>query len=270
MNREDFELLGDKHKTYEARFETTLLPGCPVIIRLDGRAFHTFTKGLTRPYDDRLSRAMIDTSKDLVDQTNADIGYCQSDEITLGFRNQDPETAFMFSGRVQKIVSVVASIASVKFNRIIQETIPQRANMMPVFDARVFQYPTLDLATETFLWRETDATRNSLSMSVQSYYSPKECHGAGFRAKHDMLHAKGINWNDYPAFFKRGTYVQKKKISRLLTEEELIRIPEKHRPAGPVIRSVVQELVLPPFMQIEDPVSVFFVQDDAKEAGWAK
>ena len=272
MNREDFELLGDKHKAYEARTESTLLPGCPVVIRLDGRAFHTFTKGMKRPYDERMSRAMIETTKDLVDQTSANIGYCQSDEITLAFMNSDPAVPFMFSGRVQKIVSIVASIASVKFNRIIQETIPERAKMQPIFDARVFQYPTLWLATETFLWRETDATRNSLSMAVQSCYSHKECEGAGFRKKHDMLHAKGINWNEYPAFFKRGTYVQKRKCAKILTPEELARIPEMYRPHPnvPVIRSVVQELELPPFTQMVDPAGIFFMQDGANEAKWAE
>lgn len=257
MKREDFELLGDKHKSYEARTESTLLPGCPVVIRLDGRAFHTFTRGLKRPYDERMSRAMIETTKDLVAQTNANVGYCQSDEITLIFKNSDHLVPFMFSGRVQKIVSVVASIASVKFNRIIQETIPERANMMPIFDARVFQYPNESLAVETLMWRETDATRNSLSMAVQSLYTHKECMGAGFVKKHEMLHAKGVNWNNYPAFFKRGTYVQRRIVIKELSVDELLSIPEKHRPVGPVLRSIVTELDLPPYTQIENPVGVF-------------
>ena len=259
MKREDFELLGDKHKRYEARTETTLINGCPVIIRLDGRSFHTFTKGLKRPYDVRLSKAMIDTTKDLVNQTNADIGYCQSDEISLGFGNIDAAKEFMFSGRVQKIVSVVASIASVYFNRIIQETIPERAKMQPVFDARVFQYPTLELAAETFLWRETDATRNSLTMAAHSYYDHKELQGAGFVKKHDLLHAKGVNWNDYPAFFKRGTYIGKRKVMKQLSEQELARIPEKFREPGKWFeRSVINDLELPEYSKMVNPVRVFF------------
>ena len=257
MKREDFERLGDKHKSYEARTETTLMPGCPVIIRLDGRAFHTFTRGLKRPYDERMSCAMIQTTKDLVAQTNANIGYVQSDEITLIFKNSDHLVPFMFSGRVQKIVSVVASTASVMFNRIILETIPERAKMMPVFDARVFQYPDENLAVETLMWRETDATRNSLSMAVQSLYTHTECMGAGFVKKHEMLHTKGVNWNNYPAFFKRGTYVQRQMALKDLTEEELMKIPERHRPTGPVLRSTVQELDLPPYTQIMNPVDVF-------------
>lgn len=261
MTRDDFEKLGDKHKEYECRTETTLIPGIPIAIRLDGRAFHTFTRGMARPYDERMSSAMIETTKDLVNQTKADIGYVQSDEITLLFKNSDPDAKFMFGGRVQKIVSIVASIASVKFNRVIQETIPERANQMPIFDARVFQYPTLELAAETMLWRETDATRNSLSMAVQSCYSHKECHGAGFKKKHDMLYAKGINWNDYPAFFKRGTYVKKFNVLRYLTPVELARIPEKHRPTGPVTRSIVAELALPPLTQLTNIHEIFFTKN---------
>lgn len=258
MKRVDFELLGDKHKKYESLTEQRLMSGCPVVIRLDGRSFHTFTKGMKRPFDERLSKAMIDTTIDLVKQTSADIGYCQSDEISLAFSNTDPDKDFMFGGRIQKIVSVVASIASVKFNRIIQETISERANMQPVFDARVFQYPTLTLAAETFLWRETDATRNSLTMAASSLYTHREMQGAGFVKKHNMLHEKGVNWNDYPVFFKRGTYVGPRKIFKNLTELELSRIKKEFRPTGPIERNVVGELKLPVFTEMLNPVGVFF------------
>lgn len=101
MKREDFEKLGDIHKSYESRTESYLLAGCPVVIRLDGRSFHTFTKGLERPYDIRLSQAMIDTTAELIFKTGADIGYTQSDEISLGFKN-NLDNPIMFSGRVQK------------------------------------------------------------------------------------------------------------------------------------------------------------------------
>jgi tRNA(His) guanylyltransferase len=265
MKREDFEKLGDLHKAYEARTETKLLPGCPVIIRLDGRSFHTFTKGLKRPYDERMSQAMIDTTKDLLEQTGANIGYCQSDEISLGFRNT-VENPIIFSGRVQKMVSVVAAIASVRFCNIISQTIPERAHMMPVFDARVFQYPNLQLACETFLWRETDATRNSLTMAAHSMYSPKELHQAGFKKKHDMLHAKGVNWNNYPAFFKRGTYVGKRTVMKQLSMDELAKIPEKFRkPDKQFARSVVMDLQLPEYTKISNVEQVFFYNQDTIE-----
>lgn len=261
MNRTDFELLGDKHKQYELRYETTCLPGCPVVIRLDGRAFHTFTKGLKRPYDIRMSEAMIETTKHLVNATNANVGFCQSDEISIGFKN-DLETGLMFRGRVQKICSIVASVASVYFNRVIGQTIPEKVDMFPVFDARVIQYPTLELATESFLWRETDATRNSLSMMAQSYFSPKELHGKGTRAKHDMLYSVGQNWNDAPTFFKRGTYVACRKMEKFLTLDELVKIPEIHRPTGKVVRNVCVDLSLNPCTTIENFVGVLFNKED--------
>ena len=258
MTRDDFEKLGDLHKSYESRSESSLIPGCPIVIRLDGRSFHTFTKGLKRPYDERLSKAMIETTKDILHQSGANIGYCQSDEISLGFKN-DLEVPFLFSGRVQKTVSVIASIVSVRFNRLIQEYIPERSHMEPVFDARVWQYPNLDLTCDSFLWRETDATRNSLSMSVQSLYNHKECEGAGFKEKHDMLHDKGVNWNDYPQFFKRGTYVGKRTVQKQLNDVELSKIPEKFREKDKYYtRSIVCDLKLPEYTKISNVEEVFF------------
>ena len=259
MKREDFEALGTKHKLYEQRYDSTLMPGLPVIVRLDGRAFHTFTKGLQRPFDPRLSAAMISTTKHLVAEWNASVGYTQSDEITIAFANADPEAEFNFGGRVQKIVSLFAASASVKFNNIIRTSIPEKASELPLFDARVFQYPNLDLAVENFLWRETDATRNSLTMAAHSVYSTKELHKAGYVAKHDMLHAKGINWNDYPIHFKRGMYVAKRTVMKTLTDEELQRIPPAHREPGKMFaRSVVQELNLLPLSHLANPIGVLF------------
>jgi len=263
MNRDDFEKMGDLHKSYECRTETTLMPGLPVVVRLDGRSFHTFTKGFKRPYDVRMSSAMIDTAKYLIEQTSANIGYCQSDEISITFRNDDVLTPFMFGGRIQKLCSVIASMASVKFNQIIGETIPEKADSLPVFDARVFQYPNLELACETFLWRETDATRNSLTMAAHSEYNHKELHGAGFKMKHDLLHAKGVNWNDYPAFFKRGTYVAKREVMKKLSDAELSKIPEKFRePDKWFSRSVVCDLGLPEYTKIGNIERVFFFDED--------
>lgn len=258
MTRDDFEKLGDLHKSYEARTENTLLPGCPVIVRLDGRTFSKFTKGLAQPYDERMSMCMIDLTKYLVHESNAQIGYCQSDEITLGFLNS-LENPIMFSGRVQKLVSVLAGSASAKFNRLIQESIPSHADKLPVFDARVFQYPNLDLACESFLWRETDATRNSLSMAASSLYKQTELHKAGFKAKHDMLMAKGVNWNNYPAFFKRGAYVGKRSVQKALTQEELKGIPLEYREEGKIyIRNIVCDLELEPYTKVLNVQDVFF------------
>lgn len=266
MKRSEFEAMGDRHKAFEAR-ETMhrLMPGLPVLVRLDGRAFHTFTRGLARPYDERLSRSMIETTKYLVDHTHASVGYTQSDEISLAFPNIDPNNQVMFDGRVQKLCSVLAAMATAKFNQQILANIPEKAHLLPLFDARVYQYPTLDLAAESFVWRETDATRNSLTMAAHAYYSHKELHKAGYARKHEMLHAKGLNWNDYPDFFKKGTYVRRESVLKELTAAELARIPEKHRPTGPVLRSVLRELAMPPITRVANVNAVLFEGQEPQE-----
>lgn len=259
MKRSEFEAMGDRHKAFESREAGwRLMPGLPVVIRLDGKAFHTFCRGLPKPFDERLSLAMRETTKALVAETHAAIGYTQSDEITLAFPNQDPAKPMMYDGKVQKLCSVLAGLASAKFNREIQARIPEKAHLLPVFDARAFSYPTLDLAAENFLWRETDATRNSLTMAASAYYSPKDLHRAGYAQKHEMLHAKGINWNDYPPAFKRGTYIRRETVLRELSPSELARIPEKHRPLGPVARSVLTELDMPPLARVANVQGALF------------
>lgn len=266
MKRSEFEAMGDRHKAFESR-ETMhrLMPGLPVLVRLDGRAFHTFTRGLARPYDERLSRSMIETTKYLVDHTHASVGYTQSDEISLAYPNTDPNNQVMFDGRVQKLCSILAAMATAKFNQQILANIPEKAHLLPLFDARVYQYPTLDLAAESFVWRETDATRNSLTMAAHAYYSHKELHKAGYARKHEMLHAKGLNWNDYPDFFKKGTYVRREAVLKELTAAEMARIPEKHRPTGPVMRSILRELVMPPITRVENINGVLFCGEEPKE-----
>jgi tRNA(His) 5'-end guanylyltransferase len=136
--------LGDKLKEFEFREAgRTCLPGLPIIARLDGRAFHTFTKGLQRPYDQRLSDAMVATTCALIEETHASLGYTQSDEITLLWQNKYSETSEMlFSGRYQKLTSILASLASVEFFKQVIANIPEKKDRTPVFDCRVFQLPT--------------------------------------------------------------------------------------------------------------------------------
>lgn len=266
MNKDDFDAMGDRQKAYEQREAGyTLMPGLPVLVRLDGRAFHTFTRGMKRPYDERLSRAMIETTKYMVEATHASIGYCQSDEISLAFPNRDLAAKMMFDARAQKLCSVLAAEATGEFRDIVRATMPEKFRSKPVFDARVWSVPTLDVAAEHFLWREADATRNSLTMAAHAFYSHKELHKVGYAGKHEMLHAKGINWNDYPAFFKRGTYVRREKVEKYLSEDELARIPANRRPTGPVVRSVVTELDMPPIRRIANINGVLFAGEKPQE-----
>jgi tRNA(His) guanylyltransferase len=271
MRRDDFETLGDTQKMFEmAEAGRRLMPGLPIMVRLDGRSFHTFTKGLKRPYDERMSRSMIETAKYLVEHTQANIGYTQSDEISLGFAPLTLDKNMLFDGRIQKLASVLASMASVKFNNEVQANIPEKAKLLPVFDARVWNVPNLQVAADHFRWREADATRNSLTMAAHAYYPHSELQKAGFAKKHDLLHAKGVNWNDYPVFFKRGTYVARRSVLKELTAKELSRIPVIHRPNGPVERSLVQELDMPVCTEIENFIEVLFNAAEPVKAGQLK
>lgn len=240
MDRSRFEALGDKHKRFEVvNTSAKLIPGLPFIVRLDGNAFHTFTKGMARPYDLRLSDAMVKTTEYLVSKFNADIGYTQSDEITLGFLSQD---SMMFDGRVVKLCTIMAASCTAKFNQLIQQNfrtgVPSKVEL-PVFDARAFNVPTIEDLIENIMWRQTDASRNSLTMAAHAHFSNTDLHKASKKAKHDMLMSIGINWNDYPYHFKRGTFVRKQKVLKHLDAETLAKIPENKRPQGPIERNVV-------------------------------
>lgn len=128
----------------------------------------------------------------------------------------------------------------------------------PVFDCRVFQLPNKTEASNTFVWRERDATKNAISMATRAYYSHTEMYGKTGNEMQEMLWQKGINFNDYPAFFKRGTFVQRRKILRELTEDELLRIPENRRPIGPIRRTEVSVIDMPPFTKVLNREDVIF------------
>ncbi|HLL22089.1 MAG TPA: tRNA(His) guanylyltransferase Thg1 family protein, partial [Kofleriaceae bacterium] len=197
----------------------------------------------------------------LVQEMMAVVGYTQSDEITLAwFESSQSPSDYAFDGRFQKLASVLAGMASARFGQLVREHLPQKAAETPHFDCRVWQVPTLEDAAEVFVWREDDATKNSITMAAGAYYGDDELVGKGSGVKQEMLWQKGVNWNDYPTFFKRGTYVQRRTVERVLTDEERTRIPEAHRPpAGTVVqRSQVVERELPPVRKIANLSAVLF------------
>jgi tRNA(His) 5'-end guanylyltransferase len=208
---------------------------------------------------------MIETAKYLLEELHASIAYTQSDEITLAFPNTDPLKAMLFDGRVQKLVAIPAALATAKFNRMIAQSIPEKADLFPILDARIWAVSNLDVAAEHFIWREMDATRNSLNMAAQSFYSHKSLHGVGSARKHDMLREKGVNWNDYPALFKRGTYLRRELVVKQFTQDELAQIPEKRRPKGPMVRSVMKELKMPPISKVANLNGVLFFGENPIE-----
>lgn len=257
--KDDF---GNRMKAYEKQEAgRRFMPLLPVYARIDGKGFSKFTKGLERPYDERMSRCMIETTKYLVKETNALIGYTQSDEISLAWYSDSVDSQIFFDGKIQKMVSVLASMATVKFNDMILDILPEKSDRFACFDARVFQLPSKMELTNTFLWREQDATKNAISMAARAHFSHKELHGKSGSEMQEMMWNAGTNFNDYPAFFKRGTFVQRVLEERFLTEEELSRIPEKHREEAvsePVTRSAIVEMDMPRFGSVTNRVGVVF------------
>lgn len=261
--------LGQRMKGYERHYAGgACLPMVPMLCRIDGKAFHTFTRGLNRPYDERLSRLMVATTKFLVEETHAKCGYTQSDEISLVWMQDDAKSEMFMGGRVSKVVSITASMATWFFNRLLPERIFEKSESMAFFDSRVWSVPSPDEAANYFIWREQDATRNSILMAADSYYSPREMYKKNTSELQEMLFRKGVNWNDYPRFFKRGTYVRRRTVERPFTAEELEALPPKHeyrtKPDLIVKRSVVMEEDFPVFTRIANRAEVILAGADPK------
>lgn len=221
--------LGDRMKYYEKLGATEyMMPDLPVIVRLDGRAFHSFTQGLTRPYDTRLVEMMVQTATAVAEEANARIAYTQSDEITLVLLAQG-KSQLLFNGRRDKLNSVLAATASVHFNKLLPQFIPEKAGKVPVFDCRSFTVPSTQAVADCLLWREMDATRNAISAAAHAHFSHRSLQNYNCNEMQERLfREKGINFNDYPRFFKRGTYIQRRKISVPFTAEEIAKLPAKH------------------------------------------
>jgi tRNA(His) guanylyltransferase len=203
--------LGDRMKKYEKVTQLSVSPRSYTIIRLDGRAFHSYTKGLDRPYDVGLMYAMQQTAKALCEQISGTcLGYTQSDEITLILQDFGTYTTqAFFEGNVQKIVSIAAAIATAEFNVLRQRADAERGyhRAKPLFDARVFTVPNIIEAYNCLVWRQQDATRNAIQMAAQSLYSHRDLEGKGWSALNEMLFVKGVNFDEYPSHFKRGAFV---------------------------------------------------------------
>ena len=251
---------GDRMKEYE-RMETgrRFLPLLPVYARIDGRSFSSFTRDMKRPYDTRMSEIMQETTRWLVQETSAVMGYTQSDEISLAWYSDDHNAQIFFDGKIFKMTSMLAAMTTAKFLLLAQEVWPEKCrNKPPVFDARVFSLPNRVECANAFLWREKDATKNAISMAARSVYSHKQLHGKSGREMVAMLADKDVDFEAYPAFFKRGTFFQRRKELRELSPQELERIPPDHRPTGPIERAVVKQIDMPKFATVSNRVAVVF------------
>lgn len=228
--------LANRMKTfYEQIPKTKLMRRCPVIIRCDGKAFHTFTRGFQKPFDEVLIKTMQETTKYLCENVQGCVlGYTQSDEISLVLVDyQRFETSAWFDYEIQKMCSIAASMATMAFNKFFYENVFQYNVMASVdtsnkeypykevyakavekgamFDARVFNIPKEEV-TNCIYWRQLDASRNSIQMVGQANFSHKELHCKTCNDIQDMLMLqKNINWNDFPTYQKRGTCVIKEE-----------------------------------------------------------
>lgn len=261
------DAFGNRMKNFEGmEAGRRFMPLLPIVARLDGKGFSKFTKGLVRPFDKRLADLMTETVKYLVEETNACCGYTQSDEITLAWYSSDMRSQIYFNGRIQKMVSVLAAKCTNRFNRLLPTAIPEKADKEPVFDCRVWALPTLEEGANAFLWREFDATKNSISMAASHYYSHKELMNKTGNEKQEMLFQKGINWNDYPDFFRRGSYIQRRIVKRKLTAEDLATLPEKHNarnnPDLEIERSEYRKIDMPPLNRVTNRVRVIFYGEE--------
>lgn len=254
-----FETLGDYCKWLERNFSPEIMiPKLPIILRLDGNSFHNWTKGLKRPFDENLTDLMVESTKFLVNETNAVVGYCQSDEITLILYGDN----IYHEGKKQKILSKLTGRLVGFFNEKRKEFLPSH-NKIANFDCRIYQTPTLEDACNQLLWRENDAVKNSIYMLAHSLFPHKDLqnlHGGQLQDK--MMLEKNVNWNDLESKFKKGTYVKRIKTNKSFTIEELSKLPPKHKahsnPNIDIERHIIEVMDYPIFSKISNRVDVIF------------
>lgn len=256
--------IGNRMKeNYENRYRFSLTRRIPVIIRLDGKSFHSFTKGFRRPFDELLYRTMTRTGLELVKNIQGSkIAYIQSDEISILLTDYDKlTTSAYFDYNINKVNSVTSSMATLYFNRIFREEIDRFSDNIyneelklrnrpiieqyefyqseyikelnnlyqiyksrvdsAIFDCRCFNIPESEV-TNYFIWRQLDATRNSIEMFGQKYYKPNQLKGVSCNQIQEMLFKEyKINWNDNPAYIKRGSSVIRDESRNWIIDEEI-------------------------------------------------
>lgn len=211
MTRASKDSLGSRMKEqYEQRARPMLPRRTWTVIRLDGKAFHSYTRGLNRPYDQQLMDDMTATTEYLCREVaGCRLGYTQSDEISLILTDfTTTSTQAWFDGNQQKIVSISAAMATARFNEL-------RPGKLALFDSRAFTIPDPVEVLNYLVWRQQDATRNSIQMAAQARFSHRELHGRNTGELQEMLWSQhGVNWNDYDPRFKRGTMVFPETVVR--------------------------------------------------------
>ncbi len=205
--------LGDRMKGYENISRFYLIKRMPVIIRVDGKGFHSFTKGFKKPFDNILVTAMQQTMYDLCEKTEGCVmGYTQSDEISLvlcDYRKLDTEA--WFGNNLQKLCSISASIATSSFNKHFGDAVKEMSGVYERrintanFDSRAFNIPREEVCNY-MIWRQQDAVRNSVQSMSQAYYSHKQLNGVNCKKAVEMLrNEKSVIWEELPLNLQRGS-----------------------------------------------------------------
>lgn len=205
--------LGNRIKRYEAASQYLLPPRQPLFIRVDGRAFHTYTRGMNRPFDyilmDAMQAAMASTAGDMM---GFKLAYHQSDEVTFLLTDYDRlESQGWFGYELNKVVSLSASLFTAYFNKYMRDRDVYK--MIATFDSRAFIVPSDDVPN-VFVWRQRDWERNSVTMLAQAHFSHKELHGKKIPDMHEMLHSKEINWAKLTDAEKNGTFLLRDGTTR--------------------------------------------------------
>lgn len=219
--------LGDRIKSYEDAYRISLPIRMPIVIRIDGKAFHSYTKGCERPVDERLVDCMNETATYLCKNVQGCMmAYVQSDEISLLLNNfRSLDTQPWFDNTLQKMVSVAAAMASAIFTANSWKVWSPKNGIYPkgddaldyvrpaMFDARAFILPKEEVCNY-FIWRQQDATRNSVQMLARTLYSHKQCTDKDNSELQELIFQKGINWNDCPIPQRRGRCLVKTQVER--------------------------------------------------------
>lgn len=267
MPRNEFEALGARCKAVEALRQADPIVARVssesdefVVMRLDGRAFHTFCKrDISRPHDAGLAACMCATAKAVFRDTNAIVAYVQSDEITVVI----PMRSVPFGGRIQKLVSTTASLATWAFAQAVRVNLPHKVDEVATFDARVFACSAAQVV-ETLVWRQADAARNNVSNAYRARFGThggkdkEKDNGVGTRQKLCALEQVAFDWSTVPEYAKHGVFLYRAEVMREMTAEELAPIPLARRPVGPVRRHCIQQAEWPPLLCMSNASDVIF------------
>lgn len=248
------DALGDRMKGYERASRSVIATDGYVVLRLDGKAFHTYTRNLEKPYDVQFIADMNATAAYLCENiSGVKFGYVQSDEISLVIpavpKADGRATQLWFGGQVQKMVSVSAGMASAKLYslRLSQE------GTIPVFDSRVFTLPNVEEVVEYLRFRVTDARKNAITMAAQVFASHKQLMGLSTRERIGVMEANGMSVADLPGGFRNG---------RLLVKEfrnEKVTFVHRKTQEVNIVDAVRSDWVVrdaPPMVSADDDTSV--------------